>query len=489
MNVIPVIMSGGSGSRLWPQSRSLYPKQFLPLVNEQTMLQNTVSRLDGLDAVSAPLVIANEEHRFLVAEQLRQMGRTASAIILEPVGRNTAPAVALAALKTLGQDDDSFLLVLAADHVIQDVAAFHRAIEAALPAARDGKLVTFGIVPAHPETGYGYIKAGEPLIGNGEKGIAGKLVEPAPHNPSLTTIYAVEQFVEKPDLETAQGYLASGDYYWNSGMFLFKASRYLEELNKFRPDILVACEKAIAVQSADLDFVRLDEAAFVVCPDESIDYAVMEKTSDAVVVPLDAGWSDVGSWTSLADICTRDDSGNSIQGDVLLHDTHNTFVRSEKKLIATVGVTDLIITESDDAILVAHKNRVQDVKKIVDRLKADSRPEVKQHRKVYRPWGAQDSIDVGERFKVKRITVKPGGQLSSQMHHHRAEHWIVVKGTALVTHDDQELLLSENQSTYIPIGTVHRLENPGKIDLELVEVQSGGYLEEDDIVRFEGSYR
>lgn len=490
--IIPVIMSGGSGSRLWPQSRSLYPKQFLPLVNEQTMLQETVSRLDGLDSVSAPLVIANEEHRFLVAEQFRQMGRQASAIILEPVGRNTAPAVALAAFKAQASQptthNDPLLLVLAADHVIKDVKAFHQAIEAALPAACEGKLVTFGIVPTHPETGYGYIKAGEQLIGRGEEGLAGKPVKPKTHNSSLTTIYSVEQFVEKPDLETAQGYLACGNYYWNSGMFLFKASRYLEELHKFRPDILEACEKAIAVQNADLDFVRLDEVAFKACPDESIDYAVMEKTADAVVIPLDAGWSDVGSWSSLADICEKDESGNSVQGDVLLQDTRNTYVRSEKKLIATVGVEDLVITESDDAILVAHKDRVQDVKKIVDRLKAENRTEAKLHRKVYRPWGAYDSIDMGDRFQVKRITVKPGAKLSLQMHHHRAEHWIVVKGTALVTNGDQEILLTENQSTYIPIGAVHRLENPGKFDLELIEVQSGGYLNEDDIVRFEDTY-
>ncbi|MGO0305870.1 mannose-1-phosphate guanylyltransferase/mannose-6-phosphate isomerase [Endozoicomonas acroporae] len=472
MNLIPVIMSGGSGSRLWPQSRSLYPKQFLPLVDEQTMLQNTVTRLDRLDSVSAPMVIANEEHRFLVAEQFRQMGRQALAIILEPVGRNTAPAVTLAALKAkaASEEQEPLLLVLAADHVIKDIAAFHQAVEAALPAARDGKLVTFGIVPTHPETGYGYIKADKELIANSQQ------------------VALVENFVEKPDLETAKGYLASGDYYWNSGMFLFKASRYLEELKKFRPDILEACEKAIAVQNADLDFVRLDEVAFTACPDESIDYAVMEKTSDAVVVPLDAGWSDVGSWTSLADICEKDESGNSVQGDVLLQDTRNTYVRSEKKLIATVGVDDLVITESDDAILVAHKDRVQDVKKIVDRLKAENRTEVKLHRKVYRPWGAYDSIDMGERFQVKRITVKPGAQLSLQMHHHRAEHWIVVKGTAVVTNGDQEILLTENQSTYIPIGVVHRLENPGKFDLELIEVQSGGYLGEDDIVRFEDTY-
>ncbi|MGO0307327.1 mannose-1-phosphate guanylyltransferase/mannose-6-phosphate isomerase [Endozoicomonas acroporae] len=521
MTLIPVIMSGGTGSRLWPQSRSLYPKQFLPLVNEQTMLQNTITRLDGLDFIAAPMVIANEEHRFLVAEQFRQLGRKASAIILEPVGRNTAPAVALAALKTQNsclithnpqskKNNDPILLILAADHVIQDVQAFHQAIEAALPAASDGKLVTFGIVPTHPETGYGYIKAGEQLIGDREKligneeGVVGESTEskltvhnslPITHNPPLsihnsspTTIYSVAQFVEKPDLETAQGYLASGDYYWNSGMFLFKASRYLEELNKFRPDIHEACQKAMEAQSADLDFVRLDELAFKACPDESIDYAVMEKTTDTVVVPLDAGWSDVGSWSSLADISEKDEAGNSTLGDVLLHDTRNTFVRSEKKLITTVGVDDLVITESDDAILVAHKDRVQDVKKIVERLKAENRAEVKLHRKVYRPWGAYDSIDMGERFQVKRITVKPGAQLSLQMHHHRAEHWIVVKGTALITNGDQELLLTENQSTYIPIGAVHRLENPGKFDLELIEVQSGGYLGEDDIVRFEDTY-
>ncbi|WOG25823.1 mannose-1-phosphate guanylyltransferase/mannose-6-phosphate isomerase [Endozoicomonas sp. 8E] len=472
MNLIPVIMSGGSGSRLWPQSRSLYPKQFLPLVNEQTMLQNTLSRLDGLDSVSDPMVIANEEHRFLVAEQIRQIGRKASAIILEPVGKNTAPAVALAAMKAkaVSEENEPLLLVLAADHVIKDVPAFHHAIEAALPAASDGDLVTFGVVPTHPETSYGYIKASEELIGNSEQ------------------VALVESFVEKPELETAQGYLADGDYYWNSGMFLFKATRYLEELNKFRPDILQACEKAMAIESTDLDFVRLDEAAFQACPEESIDYAVMEKTTDAVVVSLDAGWSDVGSWSSLADICKKDESGNSVQGDVLLQDTRNTYVRSEKKLIVTLGVNDLVITESDDAILVAHKSRVQDVKKIVDRLKAEKRPEVKLHRKVYRPWGAYDSIDMGDRFQVKRITVKPGAQLSLQKHHHRAEHWIVVKGTALVTNGDQETLLTENQSTFIPIGAIHRLKNPGKFDLELIEVQSGSYLGEDDIVRFEDTY-
>ena len=457
------------------------------------MFQNTISRLDGLGSVSDPLVIANEEHRFLVAEQIRQMGRQASAIILEPVGKNTAPAVALAAMKaqSLSEDKDPLLLVLAADHVIQNVQAFHQAIETALPAARDGMLVTFGIVPSQPETGYGYIKASVSQGDTEARRKDEKLLKENSVSPCLrgqSSCMTVEQFVEKPDLETAQGYLASGDYYWNSGMFLFKASRYLEELNKFCPDILQACEKALAVESTDLDFVRLDEAAFHACPDESIDYAVMEKTTDCVVVPLDAGWSEVGSWTSLADICAKDEYGNAFQGDVLLQDTRNTYVRSEKKLIATVGVEDLIITESDDAFLVARKDRVQDVKKIVDRLKDENRSEAKLHRKVYRPWGAYDSIDMGDRFQVKWITVKPGAQLSLQMHHHRAEHWIVVKGTAIVTNGDQEIMLTENQSTYIPIGVVHRLENPGKFDLELIEVQSGGYLGEDDIVRFEDTY-
>ena len=485
MHIIPVIMSGGSGSRLWPQSRSLYPKQFLPLVNDQTMLQNTITRLDGLQGVSAPLLIANEAHRFLAAEQFRQLGRQAGGIILEPVGRNTAPAVALAALKALNHGDhgkhkgkaslaekcDPVLLVLAADHVIQDEGAFHRVVEAALPAARDGMLVTFGIVPTHAETGYGYIKA----LNHGD-------------HEEHKGVFCVSEFVEKPDLEAAKGYLASGDYYWNSGMFMFKASRYLEELKKFRPDILEACERAMGVEHPDLDFVRLDEEAFKACPDESIDYAVMEKTEDAIVIPLDAGWSDVGSWSSLADISDLDEAGNAVQGDVMLHDTHNTYVRSDKKLIATVGVDNLVITESDDAILVAAKDRVQDVKKIVERLKAENRTEAKLHRKVYRPWGAYDSIDSGERFQVKRITVKPGAKLSLQKHYHRAEHWVVVKGTALVTNGDQEVLLTENQSTYIPIGAVHRLENPGRFDLELIEVQSGGYLGEDDIVRLEDTY-
>nr|WP_067515355.1 mannose-1-phosphate guanylyltransferase/mannose-6-phosphate isomerase [Endozoicomonas ascidiicola] len=468
--MVPVILSGGSGSRLWPQSRSLHPKQFLPLVNKRSMLQNTVARLEGFIEFAKPMLIANEEHRFLAAEQFRQMGIEASAIILEPVGRNTAPAVALAAIKALSDyKEDSILLVLAADHVINDEQAFRHAVESAVSAARDGKLVTFGIVPSHPETGYGYIKS-------------------RCQSEDSVQALAVEEFVEKPDQATAEQYLISGDYYWNSGMFMFKASRYLEELKQFRPDILAACEKAIAVEHPDLDFVRLDEAAFKACPCDSIDYAVMEKTQDAVVIPLAAGWSDVGSWSSLWDVAEKDDLGNAISGDVILYDTQNTYVRSEKKLVATVGVHDLIITESDDAILVASKDQDQNVKKIVEQLKAAGRPEAKLHRKVYRPWGAYDSIDSGERYQVKRITVKPGAQLSLQKHHHRAEHWIVVKGTALVTNGDQEILLTENQSTYIPVGVIHRLANPGKLELELIEVQSGAYLGEDDIVRYEDSY-
>ena len=466
MDILPVILCGGSGSRLWPQSRSLYPKQFLPLVNDQTMLQNTVARLQGIVESSAPLVIANEEHRFLVAEQLRQVNIQPSGILLEPVGRNTAPAVALAALKARSSGSDPVLLVLAADHVIQDESAFHNAVNSALPAAHDNKLVTFGIVPTHPETDYGYIRAGK----------------------AQGACANVEQFVEKPDLSTAEQYLGSGEYYWNSGMFMFKTSRYLEELKAHRPDILAACEQALAVEHPDLDFIRLDEAAFKACPEDSIDYAVMEKTSDAVVVPLDAGWSDVGSWSSLWDISEKDQQGNASQGDVVLHDTRNTYVRSEHKLIATVGVDDLVITESDDAILVARSDRVQDVKKVVEQLKEEGRVEAKLHRKVYRPWGCYDSIDMGDRFQVKRITVKPGARLSLQKHYHRAEHWVVVKGTAKVFNGDKEILLTENQSTYIPIGAVHRLENPGKFELELIEVQSGGYLGEDDIVRLEDTY-
>ncbi len=465
--LIPVVMAGGSGTRLWPLSRSLYPKQFLPLLSSATMLQETCARLDGVEA-SAPMVICGEDHRFTVAEQLRVSGgEKRGSIVLEPAGRNTAPAVALAALQAVSeQGPDALLLVLAADHVINDVAAFQDAVVVAAGHAEQGKLVTFGIVPSAPETGYGYIRQGE----------------------AVASAYRVAEFVEKPDADTAQQYLSEGIYVWNSGMFMFKAGRYLEELQAHRPDILEACKRSMDNASTDADFVRPDKAAFLSCPDDSIDYAVMEKTDNAVVVPMDCGWSDVGSWSALWDVSNKDAEGNALLGDVVVHDTHNSYVRSDTKLVTTLGVSDLIVVESDDAIMVASKDRVQDVKKIVDQLKSANRPETKLHRKVYRPWGYYDSIDNGERFQVKRIVVKPEGQLSLQMHHHRAEHWIVVSGTAKVTKGDETFLVSENESTYIPLGVKHRLENPGAIPLEMIEVQSGSYLGEDDIVRFEDNY-
>ena len=467
INVIPVIMSGGSGSRLWPLSRQLNPKQFLPLAdNSLSMLQSTLQRLDGLGA-ALPQLICNEQHRFLAAEQLRMMGLEKANILLEPVGRNTAPAIALAALAALGESEDPILLVLAADHLIKDIAAFQASIQVALPLAQSGKLVTFGIVPTHAETGYGYIEKG------GSSGIGG---------------FDVNRFVEKPDLVTAQEYLANGSYFWNSGMFMFRASRYLEELETYRPDILAACRAALAGGSQDMHFTRVDEAAFAACPDDSVDYAVMEKTSDAVMVPLDAGWSDIGSWAALWDVSDKDEQGNVFKGDVLNQRSNNTYVHADSRLVATVGLDDLVIVETKDAVLVAHKDHVQDVKKIVEQLKSGSRTEHINHREVYRPWGVYDSVDNGHRYQVKRITVKPGAKLSVQMHHHRAEHWIVVSGTARVTNGEKTYLVCENESTYIPIGQIHALENPGVIPLELIEVQSGSYLGEDDIVRFEDKY-
>lgn len=464
--LMPVIMAGGNGSRLWPLSRVLYPKQFLRLEGQYTMLQETVRRLDGLDC-GAPLLICNEEHRFLVAEQLRAMDQLAGNIILEPAGRNTAPAIALAAMTALAQGEDALLLVLAADHVIRSPDAFVAAVEAARPYAEADKLVTFGIVATAPETGYGYIRRGCALAGQG---------------------YQVAEFVEKPDLETARHYLECGEYYWNSGMFLFKASRYLSELKRFRPDIHTACELALGNPSSDLDFIRVDKTAFLACPDDSIDYAVMEKTDAAVVVSLDAGWSDVGSWSSLWEISPQSDEGNVQQGDVMFHDSHNNYVYAESALVSLVGVEDLVVIQTKDATLVAQRDRVQEVKKIVERLKQQGRTEHYVHREVYRPWGKFDDIDKGQRFQVKHISVKPGEKLSLQMHHHRAEHWIVVSGTARVTCGETVTLLTENQSTYIPLGQTHSLENPGKIPLELIEVQSGTYLGEDDIVRFEDRY-
>lgn len=458
-------MAGGSGTRLWPLSRSNYPKQFLKLSGEHTMLQNTLNRLNGLNH-SPAMLICNEEHRFIAAEQVRQLGAEHSGIFLEPVGRNTAPAIALAAFKAIEMGEDPLLLVLAADHVIEDIASFQHSVNQAAELALQDKLVTFGIVGNKPETGYGYIKRGE----------------------QYNTGFVVNSFVEKPDVDTAEKYIASGDYYWNSGMFLFKASRFLNELKAFRPDIYEACEKAIKVQSNDLDFIRVDKTEFEACPDESIDYAVMEHTKDAVVVPMDAGWSDVGGFAALWEVSEQDANGNAFKGDVKAVDTKNTLVFGEDKLVATVGVKDLIIVNTKDAVLVAHKDKSQHVKAIVQQLKLEGRSEAKLHREVYRPWGKYDSVDSGERFQVKRITVKPGAKLSVQMHHHRAEHWIVVSGTAKVQIDDTEQFVTENESVYIPITAVHALENPGKVDLELIEVQSGSYLGEDDIVRFEDRY-
>ncbi|MEA5669631.1 mannose-1-phosphate guanylyltransferase/mannose-6-phosphate isomerase [Stenotrophomonas sp. MH1] len=462
-SILPVILSGGSGTRLWPLSREAYPKQFLPLTGERTMLQATWLRVADV-AAHPPIVVANESHRFVAAEQLQQAGTAPSAILLEPIGRNTAPAIAAAALEARRNGDDPLLLVLPSDHLINDIARFHQAIAQAAAVAEQGKLVTFGIQPTAPETGYGYIKA---VAGDGPR--------------------AIERFVEKPDLATAETYVASGEYYWNSGMFLFRASRYLEELERLQPQILAACRTAWEKARRDTDFIRLDAGAFKASPSDSIDYAVMEKTGDAAVVPLDAGWSDVGSWTALRDVSEQDADGNAHRGDVIAIDCRNTFAYGDR-LIAMVGLEDVIVVETNDAVLVGKSDRMQEVKDVVAQLKADGRSEATWHRKVYRPWGAYDSIDHGERFQVKRITVKPGGTLSLQMHHHRAEHWIVVSGTAEVTRGDEVLLLTENQSTYIPLGVTHRLRNPGKLPLELIEVQSGSYLGEDDIVRFEDTY-
>ncbi len=473
--LVPVILSGGSGTRLWPLSRELYPKQFLPLAESRTMLQSTTGRLLGLDQLSPPIVVCNENHRFLVAEQLRQSSVAPAAIMLEPVGRNTAPAVAVAALQAMATGDDPLLLVLAADHLIQQEQVFRECVTAATAFAEAGKMVTFGIVPTGPETGYGYIAAGAGLETEATTGQAARA-------------FAVVQFVEKPDLETAKRYLAAGSYYWNSGMFLFKASRFLEELELHAPDVLESCRLAFAKARKDLDFVRLDETAFAGCRSDSIDYAVMEKTTSAVVLPLDAGWSDVGSWSALWEVGSKDAMGNVVAGDVLLSGTRNCFLKSSSRLVVAVGVEDHIVVETADAILVAHRGQVQDVKRIVEQLKQSGRSESVIHRRAFRPWGSYECIDSEDRFQVKRITVNPGASLSQQMHHHRAEHWIVVKGTAKITKGNEMLLLSENQSTYIPLGVTHRLENPGKIDLELIEVQSGSYLGEDDIVRFDDSY-
>jgi len=456
-----VVLAGGSGSRLWPLSRAAHPKQFLALNGEDTMLQSTMKRLEGLN-IESSVTICNEEHRFFVAEQLRKINKLGS-IILEPTGRNTAPAIALAAIAVEG---DPLLLVLAADHVIRDESAFTQAVTEAIPLAEAGKLVTFGIVPNEPHTGYGYIKKGQEIKGG----------------------FVVDRFVEKPSSDVAQEYLDSGGYLWNSGMFLFRASRYLEELKKYRSDIFDACEASMVDAESDLDFIRVNKDRFIACPTDSVDYAVMEKTADAVVMPMDAGWSDIGSWSSLWDISEKDGDGNSIHGDAILHNTHNSYVKTEGKLIAAIGVNDLVIISTKDVLMVAHKDSVQDVKIITTKLKADSRSEWELNREVFRPWGKYDAIDSGERYQVKRITVRPGAKLSVQMHHHRSEHWVVVCGTARVTNGESTFLLAENESTYIQAGVVHALENPGKVDLELIEVQSGSYLGEDDIVRINDIY-
>lgn len=465
--LIPVILSGGAGTRLWPVSRELYPKQLLPLVGDRTMLQATVQRLDGT-GVGEPIVVCNESHRFMVAEQLRKIGIAPRAIILEPFGRNTAPAIALAALQALegSKDADPLLLVLPADHVIRNVKAFHAAMKVATAAADAGHLVTFGVVPHVPETGYGYIRRGDSLAG----------------------AHRIEAFVEKPDRARAEEFLKSGNYLWNSGMFVFKAKRFLEELDRHAPDIGKQCRAALAEAKKDLDFTRLDADAFEACRSDSIDYAVMEKTRDAVVVPLDAGWSDVGSWSALYDANEADAQGNVRTGDVLVEDSSGNYLYAESRLVASVGLRDHVVVETKDAVLVAPKNRVQDVKKLVDQLKKAGRHEHSLHREVFRPWGSYDSVDAGERYQVKRLSVNPGAVMSLQLHHHRAEHWIVVSGTARITRGEETFLLEENQSTYIPVGTKHRIENPGKIQLHIIEVQSGSYLGEDDIVRFEDRY-
>jgi mannose-1-phosphate guanylyltransferase/mannose-6-phosphate isomerase len=462
--ILPVVLSGGSGTRLWPLSRELFPKQLLNLQGgDETLLQATLARTAGLPALAPPIIVCNEAHRFLVAEQVRSLGVSGARIVLEPCARNTAPAIALAALAA---DPNALLLVLPADHVIRKPADFQSAVRRAIPLAEEGRLVTFGVIPESPETGYGYIRCGAPR-GEG---------------------FEIDRFVEKPDRATAEGFLADGGYLWNSGMFLFKASRFLEELARHAPAMFEAAKAAVASAKSDLDFLRVDVTAFANSPSDSIDYAVMEKTDAAAVVPLAAGWSDVGSWSSLHEALERDDSGNALRGDVLAHDTQGSFVLAESRLVATVGLRDHIVVETKDAVLVAPKDRVQEVKQVVERIKREGRSEHQLHREVHRPWGSYDSIENGPRFQVKRLSVKPGASMSLQLHHHRAEHWIVVAGTARITRGDEVFMLEENQSTYIPLGVKHRIENPGKIPLHIIEIQSGSYLGEDDIVRFEDVY-
>ncbi len=475
MSIIPVILSGGSGTRLWPLSRASHPKQFLSLLGQETLFQAAMRRLKGLPDCRPPILVCNEQHRFLAAEQARAIDALPETILLEPEGRNTAPAVACAALHALTLESDPVLLVLSADHLILDVAAFQQAVLRALVAARAGWLVTFGIVARQPETGFGYIHKGAVLAELEGSG-------------SADAVFKVDRFIEKPDKITAQALVDSGEYVWNSGLFLFQASAYLTELNRFAPEIHDACRHALAKGVEDLDFLRLDACAFKASPGVSIDYAVMEKTRQAAVVPMDVGWSDLGSWSAIWEAGEQDAEGNVIHGDVILSGVSNTHVRAESRLVAAIGLEDLIVVETADAVLVARRDRVQDVKNIVAQLQESQREELVVHRKVYRPWGSYECLSAAPRFQVKRITVKPGGVLSLQKHRFRAEHWVVVKGQAKVTRGEEILMLDEDQSTYIPVGLRHRLENQGQTPLELIEVQSGSYLGEDDIVRFEDQY-
>ncbi len=473
--IIPVILAGGSGTRLWPLSRQLYPKQFMQLVEAHTLLQSTLLRLTTLDGVQPPIIVCNDEHRFIVAEQLREIDIQPQAIVLEPVGRNTAPAITVAGLMAQSKDKEAILLVLPADHFIENHQGLVRTVTQGTRLARQGKMVTFGVVPQGPETGYGYIRKGAPV--NLPDGADGGL--PA---------WQIGQFVEKPDLKTAESYLASGDYCWNSGMFVFRADRLLEELQTHAPDIIAACRQAIAKAQADLDFCRLDRAAFETCPSDSIDYALMEKTNSGAMVALASPWNDLGSWEALWQAGRKDEDQNVVHGDVCLQNVKNSFVYASSRLVTAVGLSDHVVVETKDAVFVAPRDHVQQVKKLVDKLKGMNRDETYAHKKVYRPWGNYENVDISERFQVKRITVKPKAILSGQRHFHRAEHWVVVHGTARVTRGEEVFILKEDESTYIPLGTIHRLENPGKIPLELIEVQSGSYLGEDDIERFDDVY-
>lgn len=535
MIIQPVILSGGSGTRLWPLSREHYPKQLLPLYGEETLLQQTVMRIGNLKGAKPPIVVCNEEHRFLIGEQLLEIGVKPASLILEPVGRNTAPALTLAALSLSEADRKTVLLVMPADHVIRDNDAFLAAVSVGASMAEQGYLVTFGIVPTSPETGYGYIKCGSPFspqssVLRPQSSVSGpqsseldsqssslspqhSVLSTQPSvlshqssgfesqssvlstqsfvlspQPSVLSPSCIDSFVEKPDAETAARYLASGGYLWNSGMFMLRADVWLTELGCHEPAIRKSCEQAIRDGRQDGDFHRIGRESFIACPGNSIDYAVMEKTEKAMVVPLDAGWSDIGAWPAIWEISNRDENGNVLRGDVLAQDTTDSYLLAQHRLLATVGVKDLIVAETADAVLVAHKDKAQDVKAIVALLKQQKRTESLMHRRVHRPWGTYEGVDAGERFQVKRLVVKPGAALSFQLHHHRAEHWVVVKGIAKVTRGEEVILLSENESTFIPLGTKHRLENPGNIPLEIIEVQSGGYLGEDDIVRFDDHY-